>query len=38
VLGVVRTTGVAGIEITGWDGAGRDEKASKSERWFAKVF
>jgi hypothetical protein len=39
VLGVARTTGAAGVEATGCEGAGRDEeRASKSERWFAKVF
>lgn len=33
VLGVVRTTGGAGVEATGCEGAGRDdERASKSER------
>jgi len=38
VLGVARTTCGAGVEIAGWEGAGREEEASKSERWFAKVF
>ena len=35
---VARTAGAAGVETVGWEGTGRDEKASKSERWFAKVF
>jgi hypothetical protein len=37
-LSVARTTGVAGVEMIGSEVAGRDERASKSERWFAKVF
>jgi hypothetical protein len=39
VLGEARTIGVAGVEETGCNGRGTDEeRASKSERWFAKVF
>jgi hypothetical protein len=38
VFGVARTAGVVGVEMTGWEVAGSDDKASKSDKWFAKVF
>lgn len=37
-LGVARMTGVAGAATAGREATGRVEKASKSDRWFAKVF